>query len=163
MAIKIIEGNIEKNQYRIGIVAAKWNSFITDHLLKGALKVLKSNGYDDDRIIAVRCAGAYEIPIIAQTLLPKVDGIIAIGAVIKGETPHFKYICESVSRGILRLNLDYNKPITFGVLTTHTVEEAAERADSESEHGNKGSAAALALLENISLMEKVKKMQNINA
>ncbi len=144
------------NSNQIGIVAAKWNSSVTDKLLKGALQTLKTKGYNDEQIITVRCPGTFEIPAAVQMLLPKVAGIAAIGAVIRGQTPHFDYICGAVSNGIMELNIKYNKPVTFGVLTTNTSQQAAERADAESDFGNKGSEAALALVEMLELGERLK-------
>lgn len=140
---------------KIGIVAAKWNASVTNKLLEEARNTLNSKGYDDDQIIVVRCPGTFEVPSAVQLLLPKVDGVVAIGAVIRGETPHFDYICQAVSKGIMDLNLKHNKPITFGVLTTNTAEQAAKRADVDSVYGNKGAEAALALVDMLSLSQKV--------
>lgn len=155
MAIITLSGNTEKSNYTIGIVAAKWNSFITDKLLKGALDVLKRKGFRDDQILVVRCPGAYEIPFSARMLLSKVDGLITIGAVIRGETPHFDYVCQAVSQGILELNMNGDTPVVFGVLTTDTVEQAQKRSTANSNFGNKGAEAALALLEMISVCEQI--------
>lgn len=140
---------------KIGIVAAKWNASVTNKLLEEARSTLRGKGYDEDQIIAVRCPGTFEVPSAVQLLLPKVDGVVAIGAVIRGETPHFDYICQAVSKGIMDLNLEHNKPITFGVLTTNTAEQAAKRADVDSDYGNKGAEAALALVDMLALAQKV--------
>ncbi len=143
--------------FKVGIVAAKWHASITDKLLEGALAALKGKGFTDEQIVVIRCPGAFEIPGAARMLLPKVAGATALGAVIRGETPHFEYISEAVSSGIMQLNIKHNKPVTFGVLTTDTVQQAIERADEDSDFGNKGAEAALALIEMLSLNEQMKK------
>lgn len=156
MKHQIVEGNIENSDSSVGIVVAKWNSFITDELLAGALEVLSQKGIRDEQIIIVYCPGAYEIPFLARQLLPKVDGVIALGAVIRGDTPHFHYVCDAANKGITELNIQGNKPVVFGVLTTDNVQQAQERAGiAESGKGNKGAEAALALLEMISLNQQI--------
>ena len=155
MDIEIIEGDTVKTNYQIGIVVARWNSFVTDKLLDGALNLLDRKGYEEDQIVVARCPGAYEIPFTSKMLLPKVDGVITLGAVIRGETPHFDYVCEAVNGGVMELNMGTDKPVVFGVLTTDTVQQAAERADENSDFGNKGAEAALALLEMLSLKQKI--------
>lgn len=159
MSVERIKG--DENEYHegvIGIVVAKWNSFITDNLLEGALEVLKNKGYSDNEIIVVQCPGAYEIPLTAKKLLDKTDGVIALGAVIRGDTPHFDYVCEAVNNGVLRLNIDAGKPVSFGVLTTDNVAQASERAGEGDSSGNKGAEAALALLEMLSVLRKIEKI-----
>lgn len=153
MDINIIEGEASSPELKIGIVMTEWNSFVIDELLQGALNVLENKGFNEDQITVMRCPGAYEIPFTSRMLLPHVDGVITLGAVIRGETPHFDYISDAVTDGILQLNMTQDKPVVFGVLTTDTTEQAAERADQSSKYGNKGSAAALALLKMIYLAE----------
>ena len=156
MKYRVLKGNTENRGSTVGIVVAKWNSFITDELLAGALEVLHQKGVEDEQIVVVRCPGAYEIPFIARQLLPKVDGVITLGAVIRGDTPHFHYVCDAVNRGITELNIQGNKPVVFGVLTTDNVQQAQERAGIvESEKGNKGAEASLALLEMINLNQQI--------
>lgn len=155
MAYKKIEGTIDEPEVSIGIVVAHWNSFITDELLDGALQALNQKGVSEANIIVAKCPGAYEIPFAAKKLLPKVDGIITLGAVIRGDTPHFHYVCEGVNRGVTDLNLQGNKPVVFGVLTTDNVQQAQERAGLIGDKGNKGAEAALALLQMISLSHKI--------
>ena len=155
MTVKTIEAESGENKYQIGIVVAKWNSFITDQLLQGALDLLKNKGFNDQQITVVKCPGAYEIPFTTQLLLPKVDGVVALGAVIRGDTPHFDYVCQAVNNGVLQLNMKQNKPVSFGVLTTDTVQQAAERAGLTEQAGNKGAEATLALLEMLSLCQKL--------
>lgn len=155
MDIEIIEGIAGSKGYQIGIVTTSWHAFITDELLQGSLDVLQSKGWQKDQITVVRCAGAFEIPFASRLLLPRVDGIITLGAVIRGETPHFEYISKAVTEGILGLNMTQNKPVVFGVLTTDTVEQAVERTKQNSKFGNKGADAALALLKMLYLSEKL--------
>lgn len=155
MAYRKLEGNTGSSDFTIGIVVAKWNSFITDELLDGALSTLTGKGFGDEQIIVVHCPGAYEIPYTARLLLPKVDGIITLGAVIQGDTPHFDYVCSAVNRGVTDLNMMGNKPVVFGVLTTDDVKQAQERSGLIGEKGNKGSEAALALLEMLTLTDEI--------
>lgn len=158
MGIKKIKADKNADNHTIGIVVAKWNSFITDKLLEGSLDALKNQGYADEQIIVVQCPGAYEIPLTAKKMLEKVDGVIALGAVIRGDTPHFDYVCEAVNNGVLQLNMESGKPVSFGVLTTDNVQQAAERAGEDESSGNKGAEAALALLEMLSVVNKIEKL-----
>lgn len=152
--MEMIEGSTKPGKAKIGIVVSKWNSMITDKMLDGALKALRSNGIQDEDISVVKCPGSYEIPLAVQQLIQNrdPDGVIALGVVIRGGTPHFEYVCDAVNRGITDLILKHNKPIAFGVLTTNDVTQALERAG---EKGNKGGEAALALLEMISVEQKL--------
>ncbi len=158
MANNILEGDTESNEFSVGIAVAKWNSFITDELLNGALSVLRSKGFSDEQILIARCPGAYELPFTARKLLEHTDGVITLGAVIRGDTPHFDYVCDAVNRGVTDLNLKGNNPVVFGVLTTDNVGQAQERAGLEGDKGNKGAEAALALLEMISLTSKFEEL-----
>jgi 6,7-dimethyl-8-ribityllumazine synthase len=155
MAIEKIEGNTNPGNVKIGIVVSRWNSMITDKMMDGALKALKGNGVSEENVTVVKCPGSYEIPLTVQKVLEhrEVDGVIALGVVIRGGTPHFEYVCDAVNRGITDLILKYNKPVAFGVLTTDDVKQALERAG---EKGNKGGEAALALLEMISIDQKLR-------
>jgi 6,7-dimethyl-8-ribityllumazine synthase len=155
MAIEIIEGDTSTiKDCKVGIVVSRWNSMITDKMLDGALKALKGNGVSEKDIVVARCPGSYEISLAVQKLLEhrELDGVIALGVVIRGGTPHFEYVCDAVNRGITDLILKHNKPIAFGVLTTDDVQQALERAGDK---GNKGGEAALAVLEMISLDKKL--------
>lgn len=154
MANEIIKGTTDID-CSVGIVVARWNSFITDELLEGATQALRQKGLQDERLLVAQCPGAYEIPFTTRQLLPKVDGVVALGAVIRGDTPHFHYVCDAVNRGVTELNLSGNKPVVFGVLTTDNVQQAQERAGITGEKGNKGTEAALALLEMISLNRQI--------
>ena len=142
---EIEEKEVRWDKIKVAVVAARWNSFVTDEMLEAALQALKSKGIKEDSIHSVRCPGSFEIPLTCKWCLEHlaVDGVVAIGAVIRGGTPHFDYVCEAVTRGITDLNLSSGKPVSFGVLTTDSVEQAKERA-SEGK-GNKGAEAALAL------------------
>lgn len=155
MAVKEIEADLSDLKCRVGIVVSRWNSFVTDNMLEGALEILKSNGIPEKDILVVRCPGSYEIPLTVQKLLPGVDGVIALGAVIRGDTPHFDYVCDAVNRGITDLNLSAGKPVSFGVLTTDNVQQATERASADSSKGNKGAEAAIALLEMVSITQQL--------
>jgi 6,7-dimethyl-8-ribityllumazine synthase len=155
--INEIEGSADWGNVRIGISAAKWNSMITDEMVDGAVAALTGKGIPEENITLVRCPGSYELPLSCKQLLDHldIDGVVAIGAVIRGGTPHFEYVCDAVNRGILELNLTYNKPVAFGVLTTDTVEQAIERASLDK--GNKGAEAALALCDMIALDRELQK------
>ncbi len=156
MSLNTLEGKPgEAAGCRVGIVVSRWHPSITSSLLEGALETLRQHGVKEEDIYVARCPGSYEIPLAAGRLLEHTDGVIALGAVIRGETPHFDYVCEAVNRGIARLNTERNKPVAFGVLTTETVRQAQERSDSEGEKGNKGEEAGLALLEMLSLLKRM--------
>ncbi|MFN1835922.1 6,7-dimethyl-8-ribityllumazine synthase [Balneola sp. MJW-20] len=153
--MELIEGNSKPGKAKIGIAVSRWNSLITEKMLEGALKSLRANGIEEEDITVVRCPGSYELPLAVQKLFEhrELDGVIALGVVIRGGTPHFDYVCDAVNRGITDLILKHNKPVAFGVLTTDDIKQAKERV---SDKGNKGSEAALAMLEMISLDRKLK-------
>lgn len=132
---------------------------ITEAMLNGAIQALTANGVANADIRVVRCPGSYEIPLTAQWLLEDdtIDGVIALGVVIRGGTPHFEYVCDAVNKGILELNLRYSKPVAFGVLTTDNVQQALDRAGDK---GNKGGEAALALLEMLNIKAKINKKES---
>ncbi|MEN9839756.1 MAG: 6,7-dimethyl-8-ribityllumazine synthase [Bacteroidota bacterium] len=142
----------------VAIVMAKWNSFITERLRDGAIEVLEAAGWSRDRIVVVECPGAFEIPTLAQALLEKdgIDGVIGIGAIIRGDTPHFDYVAMGVTRGLGDLSIRYGKPVIFGVLTTNTVEQAMERAGERM--GNKGAEAAATLLEMLEALARIRSL-----
>lgn len=148
--------DIDWSDIKVAVVAARWNSFVTDEMLDSAVRALQAKGIQDSNIISMRCPGSFEIPLTCKWCLEhlEVDGVVAIGAVIRGGTPHFDYVCDAVTRGITDLNLSSNKPVSFGVLTTDTVDQARERASEEK--GNKGAEAALALCEMIALEQSIK-------
>ena len=141
----------------VGIVVSRWNSMITEAMLEGAISTLVANGVKKDSITIVRCPGSYEIPLTAQWLLEtkRYEGVIALGVVIRGGTPHFDYVCDAVNQGVLDLNLRFSTPVAFGVLTTEDVQQALDRVGDK---GNKGSEAALALLKMIILRRSLNEL-----
>ena len=148
--IQEVSTNTVVDDATVGIVVSRWNSMITEAMLDGAISTLVANGVKKDSITIVRCPGSYEIPLTAQWLLEtkRYEGVIALGVVIRGGTPHFDYVCEAVNQGVLELNLRFSTPVAFGVLTTDDVQQALDRVGDK---GNKGSEAALALLEMITV------------
>jgi 6,7-dimethyl-8-ribityllumazine synthase len=142
---------------RIAIAAAEFNRFITDQLLEGARLALESHGVSKDRLMLAWVPGAYELPLAADRLLAagQADAVIALGAVIRGGTPHFDYVAGDCSRGLMDVGLRHGKPVIFGVLTTDTIEQALERAALD--QGNKGHDVALAALQMIALGDRVGK------
>lgn len=140
------------SEMTFGIVVSEWNSDITEALLKGCVDTLKANGVSDKNIFVEHVPGSFELTLGAQFFAEyaDVDAVICLGCVIQGETPHFTYICQSVSHGITELNLEYNIPFIFGVLTTDTYEQAADRAGGK--HGNKGEDAAVAAIKMADLL-----------
>ena len=147
-----LEGNLQGTGRKIGIVVARFNSFISEKLLEGALDSLLRSGVNTDDIVVARVPGAFEIPIVAQKMAKsgRHDAVICLGAVIRGATPHFDYVAGEVSKGTAQVMLDAGIPVLFGVLTTETIEQAIERAGSKA--GNKGSDVAIAALEMINLL-----------
>ncbi|SFB76624.1 6,7-dimethyl-8-ribityllumazine synthase [Brevinema andersonii] len=141
---------------KIGIIVSRFNDFIGTKLLEGAKDALIRHDVSKENIDIVWVPGAFEIPLAAKCLAQtkKYDGIITLGAVIRGSTPHFDYVCAEVSKGIASLSLEHQMPIMFGVLTTNTIEQAVERAGTKA--GNKGFDTALGLLEMMSLLSKIK-------
>jgi 6,7-dimethyl-8-ribityllumazine synthase len=156
MKTNLITGKMNEPQGKIGIVASRWNSFITDKLLEGAIDTLKRHGYDDSAITVVKCPGAFEIPLTAKTLAEteSFDAIITLGVVIRGATSHFDYVAGAAGTGVLQAGLGTGVPVIFGVLTTDTIEQAIERAGTKA--GNKGEEAALTAVEMISVLKQIK-------
>jgi 6,7-dimethyl-8-ribityllumazine synthase len=152
---KTIQGNVTAQGLKFGIIAARFNDFITGRLVEGALDGLQRHGAAEDDIEIVKVPGAYEIPLAAKMLAQskKYNAIICLGAVIRGATPHFEYVSAEVSKGIASVSLDSNVPVIFGVLTTDTIEQAIERAGTKS--GNKGWDAALSAIEMANLMRQI--------
>lgn len=142
---------------RFGIVVADWNSEVTYSLLDGAVKTLKRHGVADDEIIVRHVPGTFEITLGAQWMAEyeDLDGVICLGCVIQGETPHFTYICKGVTQGVTQLNLEYNIPFIFGVLTTLDLQQALDRAGGK--HGNKGDEAAVTAIKMAALQRQMEK------
>jgi len=133
----------DASEMRFGIVVSDWNREITFSLLQGCINTLLKHGVTEENIVIKHVPGSFELTLGAQLMAENedVDAIICLGCVIQGETPHFTYICQSVSMGITQLNIDYNIPVIFGVLTTNNIEQARERSGGK--HGNKGDEAAV--------------------
>jgi len=153
--MKKFEGKFNGKGIKIGIVAGRFNEFITSKLVGGAVDVLKRNDVNDENIDIAWVPGAFEIPLITKKMAEskKYDAIITLGAVIKGSTPHFDYVCAEVSKGVAQISLQTGLPIMFGVLTTNNIEEAIERAGTKA--GNKGSDVAFGALEMIDLIKNI--------
>jgi 6,7-dimethyl-8-ribityllumazine synthase len=152
--MNIIEANLKGDGLKVAIVISRFNSFITERLLEGAVDGLKRHGVEENNIDVFKVPGAFEIPLIAKKLAQKdYDGVICLGAVIRGSTPHFDFVANEVSKGIAHVSLENEKPVIFGVLTTDTIEQAIERAGTKS--GNKGYDAALALIETVNLIKEI--------
>lgn len=156
MAINVIEGKVvAKEGMRVGIIASRFNSFIVEKLLDGAVDGLVRHGVEEKNITAVWVPGAFEIPVVAQKMAQsdKYDAVIAVGAVIRGSTTHYDYVCSEVSKGIANVGLQTGKPVLFGVITTENIEQAIERAGSKA--GNKGYDCALSAIEMVNAMELI--------
>lgn len=140
---------------RFGIVVSDWNHNITWKLLDGAVKTLTRHGASENDIIIKHVPGSFELPLAAQWLAENddLDGVICLGCVIQGETPHFTYVCQGVTQGISNLNLEYNIPFIFGVLTTDTLQQAIDRAGGK--HGNKGDEAAVTAIKMAALQKEI--------
>jgi 6,7-dimethyl-8-ribityllumazine synthase len=151
----LIEGAISAKDVRCAIVVSRFNDFISQRLLEGALDALKRHGGSEDQITIVKVPGAFEIPAMARRLSSEkaFDCVICLGAVIRGDTPHFDYISSQVSRGVGSVALESSVPVSFGVLTADTLEQAIERAGVKS--GNKGWDAAISALEMVSLYRRL--------
>lgn len=136
---------------RFGVVVSRWNDFFTEKMLGGAVDTLIRHGADEKNIHVVRVPGAWEIPLAVQKLLQngKVDGVVALGCLIRGATPHFDYISSEVTKGLGKLSLDTGLPVTYGVITVENLDQAIERAGSKA--GNKGGEAAASLIEMVEL------------
>lgn len=153
--VKTIAGQLDAKGLKVAVVATRFNDFIVDRLVGGALDYLERHGLDMANVTVVRIPGAFEMPLVCQKLAAsgKYDGILALGAVIRGGTPHFDYVCAEASKGIAQAMLQHNMPVGFGLLTCDNIEQAIERAGSKA--GNKGVEAAAAMLETIRVMEQL--------
>ncbi len=153
--VKIIQGNLSATNYKFAIVVSRFNDFIGQKLLEGALDCLKRHNCEEKNIEIIKVPGAYEIPLATDKVasLKKYDAIICLGAVIRGSTPHFDYVASEATKGIALTSLKYSVPVSFGLLTTDTIEQAIERAGTKS--GNKGWDAALSAIEMADLMKNL--------
>jgi len=153
--MRVFEGKLLARGLRFGIVLSRFNDFIVERLLGGALDALRRNGADEQDIDIFKVPGAFEIPLVAKKAAEsgKYDAVICLGAVIRGGTPHFEYVAAEVSKGIAGVAIESGIPISFGVLTTDTIEQAIERAGAKS--GNKGWDAAFAAIETANLIKQM--------
>lgn len=153
--IKTVEGTFQANNARFALLVARFNSFVVDSLVDGAVDTLVRHGIDRSQIEIVRVPGAFELPLAARRVAKRddVDAIVALGAVIRGGTPHFDYVAGECTKGLAQVSLETDKPISFGVLTVDTIEQAIERAGTKA--GNKGGEAALSALEMVSLFRQL--------
>lgn len=153
--MRVIEGIYKGEGLKIGIIASRFNEFITSKLVSGAQDCLTRHGVADDDISVAWVPGAFEIPVIAKQMASsgKYDAVICVGAVIRGATSHYDYVCAEVSKGIAAVSLESGKPVLFGILTTDTIEQAIERAGTKA--GNKGTDCAMSALEMINLMKNI--------
>ncbi|MGD0002166.1 MAG: 6,7-dimethyl-8-ribityllumazine synthase [Bryobacteraceae bacterium] len=152
MSLKTFEGNLDAKGLRFAIVAGRFNSFITERLVGGAMDALRRSGASEDDIELVRVPGSWEMPLAVAALLgqKRHDAVICLGAVIRGETPHFDYIAGETAKGIAQASLKAGVPVSFGVLTTNTLEQAIDRAGAKG--GNKGFDAAMSAVEMANLL-----------
>lgn len=156
MSIHVIEGTVvAKEGMRVGIIASRFNSFIVEKLLDGAVDGLLRHGVAEENITACWVPGAFEIPVAARKMAcsDRYDAVICVGAVIRGSTSHYDYVCNEVSKGIATVGMQSGKPVLFGVLTTENIEQAIERAGSKA--GNKGYDCALSAIEMVNLMAEL--------
>jgi 6,7-dimethyl-8-ribityllumazine synthase len=152
---KIIEGELLARDLRFGFIAARFNDFVVEPLIRGALDALKRHGATEKQIEIVRVPGAFDIPIVARKLAlsRRYDALITLGAVVRGQTPHFDYVAGECASGISRIALETGVPIAFGVLTTDTMEQAVDRAGGKA--GNKGADAAMVAIEMANLLRRL--------
>lgn len=153
--VKIYEGKLTGQGIKVGVIVGRFNEFISGKLLEGAIDGLKRHGVEEGDINIGWVPGAYEIPLAAQKMAKSVkyDGVICLGAVIRGETPHFDYVAAEVAKGVAKVGLDTDTPVIFGVLTTDTIEQAIARAGTKA--GNKGFDAAMTLIEMVNLLKEL--------
>jgi 6,7-dimethyl-8-ribityllumazine synthase len=153
---RIIEGHLQPAGKQFGILVSRFNTFITEKLLSGALDALARHGVGDDAITIAWAPGSFEMPLVAKAMAEsgRYDAVIALGCVIRGGTPHFDYVAAEVSKGIAQTSMETGVPVLFGVLTTDSIEQAVERAGTK--HGNKGFDAAMAAIEIVNLLEQIK-------
>jgi 6,7-dimethyl-8-ribityllumazine synthase len=153
--MKTIEGQLNATGLRFGLVASRFNSLVVDHMVGGAEDILVRHGAASDDMTLLRVPGSFEIPLAAKRLAAsaRFDAVIALGAVIRGSTPHFDYIAGEVTKGLAQVQMDADIPVGYGVITTDTVEQAIERAGTKA--GNKGSDAAMAALEMVQALKQL--------
>jgi 6,7-dimethyl-8-ribityllumazine synthase len=153
--IRVIEGDLQARDFRFAVLASRFNEFVVDALVKGAVEALRRHGASDKQVEIVRVPGAYDMPLVARKLAQsrRYDAIVAVGAVIRGQTAHFDYVAGECASGLSRVAADTGVPVAFGVLTTETAEQAMDRAGGKA--GNKGAEAAASAIEMVSLLRRV--------
>lgn len=153
--IKTIEGQLDCKGLKIALIAGRFNDFIVERLIGGAVDYLVRHGCEKENMELIKVPGAFEIPVVTKKLAEsgKYDGIVVLGTVIRGATPHFDYVCNECAKGVAQVSMDNNLPIGFGLLTCDTIDQAIERAGSKA--GNKGVEAASAMLETVRVMEQI--------
>ncbi len=154
-AVRVTEGHLEAGGLRFGIAVSRFNEFICSRLLDGALDALRRHGADEGSIEVARCPGAFELPLVVKRMLAtgRHDAVVALGAVIRGSTPHFDFIAAEVTKGLAQVSLEAGVPVAYGVITTDTIEQAIERAGTKA--GNKGWEAAMSAIEMADLLRKL--------
>jgi len=152
--MKIHQGKLQAKGFKIGIVVSRYNSFIADRLLEGALEALQKTGAQEADLTVFKVPGSFEVPLVARKLArtKKADGILCIGALVRGDTPHFDFLGAEVTKGLAQIALEDGVPVSFGILTVDTVEQGIDRAGTKA--GNKGYDAAMALVETLSLIKE---------
>ena len=155
MTVKTIEGALRVNNARFCLVVSRFNSFVVESLLSGAIDALKRHGAEDGDLAVVRVPGAWELPLAVERIAARggYDAIVAIGAVIRGGTPHFEYVAGECVKGMAHASLQHGIPVAFGVLTVDTIEQAIERAGTKA--GNKGAEAAMSAIEMVDLLRQL--------
>lgn len=152
---KTYEGRLVAEGLRFGIVVSRWNAFITEKMLEGALDALIRHGASEEQIEVARVPGTWEIPVVAQKMANsrRYDAVISIGCLIRGSTPHFEYLAAEVTKGIGQISLQTGLPLTYGIITVENIDQAIERAGTKA--GNKGAEAAIAAIEMANLMKQI--------
>ena len=157
--MKIYEGTLQAGGLNIAVVLSRFNAFLSDRLLEGALDALRKMGAEDKNLAIYKVPGSFELPVVVKKIISRkgksekpVDGVICLGALVRGDTPHFDYISAEVTKGLAQISLDDGIPVAYGILTVDTIEQGIERAGTKS--GNKGHDAALALVETLTLLKK---------
>lgn len=150
--VKTVSAPLDASGKSFALVVSRWNDFIVDRLAAGALDAIVRHGGDEERVTQVRVPGSFEIPLVAQRLATSgtFDAVICLGCVIRGQTPHFEYVAAEVTKGIAQVSLQSGVPVTFGIVTADSLEQAVDRAGAK--HGNKGAEAALAAIETANLL-----------
>ncbi|MEN6310601.1 MAG: 6,7-dimethyl-8-ribityllumazine synthase [Acidobacteriota bacterium] len=152
--MKTYQGKLQAKGFKIGIVVSRFNSFISERLLEGALEALEKMGAQEADIAIYKVPGSFEVPLVAKKIAKsgKADGVLCVGALIRGDTPHFDFLGAEVTKGLAQIAMDHGIPVSFGILTVDTVEQGIERAGTKA--GNKGYDAAFALVETLNLIKE---------